>query len=173
MNDKGKGKTPAVTGRTKPPRLLTVGKKTVSSNGRWSNSEMADYIIENASDAWIKIGQLARIGCGSNTIPTKKRVRSRLSQLFMEFLRRDKFLAVDYGDHGAASGVRLADITKAEDRENVEAKLEKMRKRQEMTQERYEQTIRLLNKMAEDASHGRDEGQARGSTVQPDTGAGV
>jgi hypothetical protein len=144
MNDEGKGHTPAI-GRTKP-EMVAIGDRKVMVGGRWNNDAMADYIIENGQDDWIPIGKLARDGCGANTIPNKKRVRSRLSQLFILFRDRGLWLAIDYGgDHNSAVGVKVANIGLTEDRQNVEAKLERMRKRKELTEENYERSLALLH----------------------------
>jgi hypothetical protein len=139
----GKDNTPVV-GRTKP-EMITIGNRKLMPGGRWNNDAMADYIIENGQSDWIPIGQLARDGCGSNTIPNKRRARSRLSQLFTIFRDRGMWLAIDYGgDHNSAMGVKVANVELAEDRQNVEAKLERMRKRKELTQENYERSLALL-----------------------------
>jgi hypothetical protein len=146
MDEIGKENAP-VFGKPKP-EMLSVGDRKFISNGRWNNNLMADYVLEYGKDDWIPIGRLARDGCGANTIPNKKRVRSRLSQLFTVFLERGKFLAVAYdGDHNSATAVKVADVKLTEDRRSVEAKLERMRKRKEMSQEKYEWSIRLLNGM--------------------------
>jgi hypothetical protein len=154
----GKEVTP-VTGRTKP-EMVTINGKQLVPGGRWNSEAMAKYILENDTGHWITIGQLARIGCGANTIPNKKRVRQRLSQLFMLFLRQhEAFLAIDYGgDHNGAMGVKIADLTLAEDRQNVEAKLERMRKRSEMNETTYQQTTQLLHRMIAKVTHKDDLG---------------
>jgi hypothetical protein len=154
MNDlPGKEITPVkIIGRTKP-ELVTIGDNQIVPGGRWNNDTMADFVLQEGQKDWVSIGRLAKVGCGSNTIPNKKRVRSRLSQLFMTFRKRGEFLAVDYGgDHNSAMGVKVADIKKLEDRKNVEAKLERMRKRKEMTQQNYEQTMDLLDRMVREAT---------------------
>jgi hypothetical protein len=162
MNEAGKVITPLVNGQTKP-RMITVGKRTMTANGRWNNEAMADYIEQFGADEWITIGRLARDGCGANTIPNKKRVRSRLSQLFVTFMGRGQFLAVAYdGDYNSATAVKLADLSRLEDREKVEVKLERMRKHKELSEEKYCASRRLLRKKVEEAEHGRDEGQVGG-----------
>jgi hypothetical protein len=146
----GKESTPAkVTGRAKP-EMVTIGGKQIVPGGRWNNDLMADYILRYGKESWISIGRLARDGCGANTIPNKKRVRSRLSQLFIKFLDRGRFLAVAYdGDHNSATAVKVADVKSDEERLLVETKLEKMRKRNEVNLEQYEKTKMLLRKATE------------------------
>lgn len=135
-----------VTPRSKP-ELITVGKRKIISTGRWNNEVMADYVLEYGVERWLKIGELASVGCASNTIASKMRVRSRLSSLFKELRARGTFLAIEYNDdHSAASAVKIADLRSETDRQNVLDKLESMKKRKEMTQSQYEQSIALLHK---------------------------
>ena len=141
MSETGK----AVSVRAKPT-LITIGARTFISTGRWNNDLMADYMIAEG-DKWLKVGELARVGCAANTIATKRRVRQRLSSLFKVMRERGFFLAVEYNDeNGAASAVKIADLSSAEDRRKVLAKLDSMKRRKEMTEEQYEKSIALLHK---------------------------
>jgi hypothetical protein len=136
-----------VTERAKPA-LITIGDKQMISTGRWNDGLMADYVSENGLVKWIQIGELAKVACGSNTIPNKKRVRARLSGLFMELRNRGMFLAVEYnGEHNSATAVKIADIASEQDRQNVRARLERMWKRKELTSEQYEKSENLINAM--------------------------
>lgn len=138
------GKEPVVRSK---PSLVTIGKRTIISTGRWNNEVMADYVIKEGGTRWIKIGELAGVGCASNTIATKKRVRNKLSSLFKELRARGIFLAIEYdGDNSAASAVKIADLSSDKDRQNVLDKLENMKRRKEVTQEQYEKSIALLHK---------------------------
>jgi hypothetical protein len=144
---------------------MTIGNQEVVPGGRWNREAMASYVLKNGVDDWISVGRLAKVGCGANTIPNKKRVRSRLSQLFELFLERGFFLAIDYGGHhNSATSVKIADLTSGADRENVEARLERMRSRKELTQERYERFMELLHSKREVADGG-DEGPAGGRAL--------
>lgn len=157
----GEGKTPAVVGRTKP-NLVTVGDTELVPGGRWNKDAMRDYVLKNGTDDWVSVGVLARVGCGANTIPNKRRVRSRLSQLFETFLEKGYFLAIDYGGlHNSATSVKVADLTSDDDLKNVQGRLDRMRARKEMTQERYERFTNLL-KAKQGVLDGRDEGQIGG-----------
>jgi len=132
--------------RTKPT-LVTIAGRVVISTGRWNDQLMADYVMEEGRNRWIKIGELARTGCSSNTIATKKRVRGYLSRLFMVLRSRGEFLAVNYhDDNKAASEVKIADLTSDEDKKNVRLRLERMRRRKEMSQEQYDKSVALLHK---------------------------
>lgn len=140
-NETGK----AVTERAKPT-LITIGKRTFISTGRWNNDLMADYVIAEGDD-WIKIGELARVGCASNTIDNKRRVRARLSTMFKLLRERGYFLAVKYdGENGAASEVKIADLKSNDDRDKVMFKLNSMKKRKEMSQDQYDKSVALLHK---------------------------
>ena len=158
MADAGKDNTPVPTGRPKP-EVMTVGDQEIIPGGRWNNEAMANYVLKNGTEDWVAVGKLAKVGCGANTIPNKKRVRSRLSQLFRLFLEKHGFfLAIDYGGHhNSASSVKVADLTLKSDFENVQARLDRMRARKEVTQERYERFTELLQSKR-DAANGRDEG---------------
>lgn len=134
-----------VAGRTKPS-LVTVGKTTVLAGGRWNNDVMTDYIVENGVDDWLTVGHLAKVGCGANTIPNKKRVRARLSQMFIRFCERGLFLAIEYGgSHNSATAVKVADLESGDERQAVMLKLERMRKRKEIASDLYERSMALLH----------------------------
>ena len=142
----GKGSTSVrkYTERAKPA-VITVGGQSVLVGGRWNDRAMADYVLENGVNEWLTIGHLAKVGCGSNTIATKKRVRSRLSPLFMELRSRGHFLAIEYdGGHGAAMSVKIADLTSEQDRQNVSDKLKRMKARKELSEKEYEKSVTLL-----------------------------
>ena len=150
MDELGKDNNlPVKSGERAKPTLVTVeeGRKIILG-GRWNDGLMADYVIGNGSDKWLTVGHLAKVGCGSNTIPNKKRVRNNLSSLFLELMNRGMFLAIEYGDDfKAASAVKIADLKSVEDRQNVETKLDGMKKRKELTSEKYDRAITLVRAM--------------------------
>lgn len=132
--------------RPKPAVVTIADNKQVIPGGRWSHAAMFDYIVEHGVSRYVPIAQLAKVGCGANTIHNKRRVRARLSSLFMYFIERGQFLAIEYHDpHNSASAVKLADRGKEDDRQNVVAKLERMRKRREMSDEFYQRSVALLH----------------------------
>jgi len=147
----GEGKWPVR--QSKPvkrpkPTLILIGGRFMISTGRWNDQLMADFMINYSEGKWIKVGELARIGCGANTIPNKRRVRGRLSSLFMELRSRSVFLAIEYHDnYTAASAVKIADLASDEDMANVTNKLERMKRRKEMSQEQYEKSIALMESL--------------------------
>jgi len=145
MEEAGKESTSVrkYTERAKPA-IVEVNGKSVLAGGRWNDTVVADFLLDQ--DDWVKVGELARFACGSNTIPNKKRVRSKLSSLFMELRRRGYFLAVEYSDgFNAASAVKIADLNSANDRQNVLGKLDRMKKRKELSETQYAQSIALLH----------------------------
>jgi len=143
---KGTTSVTPVTGRAKPT-MIQVGRHKIIASGRWNNDVMADHILDN-SNRWISVGELARVGCGANTIPNKKRVRRHLSMLFLTLLDRSVFLAIEYGDdNGSASAVKVADKESEQDRQCVEDKLNRMRRSKEVSEERYFKSLCLLKTM--------------------------
>jgi hypothetical protein len=154
MVDAGKDNTP-VTGRAKP-EVVAVGKHDIIVGGRWNNEAMAEWLLKNGIEKWQEIGKLARVGCGSNTIGTKKRVRSRLSPLFRLFLEKyGFFLAIQYaGSHHSATKVKIADLTCEADVANVQARLDRMIQSKAVTQERYEHFVAILRAKQEAAHDG-------------------
>jgi hypothetical protein len=132
------------TERAKPTMLVIDGRKMIAG-GRWNDRLMANHILDVACDKPVTIGDLAKVGCGSNTIATKKRVRSYLSRLFTHMCDRGVFLVIRYnGVNGAASDVKVADLSSPIDLKCVIDKLERMRRRKEMTQEKYDKTMLVL-----------------------------
>jgi hypothetical protein len=137
--------------RTKP-KLVTIGDRQFISSGRWNDGLMADWVTLHAKDKFQSIGKLAGV-LGANTIPNKRRVRKGLSALFLEFRKRGLWLAVEYADdHNAASAVKVADISRPEDRQLVEAKLKRMERAKELSAEAYDDAMAVLNAMEAELS---------------------
>jgi hypothetical protein len=68
--------------------------------------------------------------------------------LFMELRERGYFLAIEYHDaNGAASAVKIADLQSDDDKKNVENKLDRMKRRKEMTEEQYSKSMSLLHSL--------------------------
>lgn len=127
------------------PTLVTVGDKQIISSGRWNDELMADYVLDHGREKWIKIGELAKVACGSNTIPNKKRARRRLSSLFRALLDRGMLLSVEYnGDYNSATAVKIADINSEQDRQNVTIRVKRMQARHELASDQYHKVTKLL-----------------------------
>jgi hypothetical protein len=133
--------------RKSEERIVTVRGRQQIAGGRWSHELVYQWLMENARDKYQDIGDLARFACGSKTKPTIKRARGRLSGLFNVFLDHGQFLAVHYdkNNHNAAISVKVADVSKQEDFDNVLAKLDRMRKHKELSEETYRRTVALLD----------------------------
>lgn len=137
----------SVTKERAKPELVTVGKKTIISGGRWNDHKMADYVFEHGQKKWVKVGELAKV-LGANTQPNKKRVRTHTASLFRTFRDRGLWLAVEYaGDHGGTTAVKVADIRLEADRQAVTAQCERMNKRKQMSEEEFAKSMALLNSM--------------------------
>lgn len=136
---------PATVAERTKPTLVTIGNKQVISSGRWNDDLMVQYVLENARSKWLTVGDLARTAYGQNTPKSKERVRRCLSRLFHALRDRQEFLAIEYDSpRNRAISVKVADLTSALDVQNVIRKLERMRKRRELTSGQYEQAILLL-----------------------------
>jgi hypothetical protein len=136
----------SVTSERTKPTLVDIGGRKVISTGRWNDQLMAEYVLVHSRDKWLKIGELARVSCGSNTIPNKKRVRKHLSSLFLFLMDRELFLAVDYGDNGAANAVKIADLQSQDERDCVNEKMRRMQRSKEISVEKFEKATALLAK---------------------------
>lgn len=129
--------------RTKP-ELITVGKRTVITNGRWNDDKMADHVLENGQDKWLPIAELAKV-LGANTQANRKRVSKHATSLFKTFRERSLWLAVEYaGSHGSTTAFKVADFNSKVDRQAVLGQLERMKRRKLMTMEEYEKSVRLF-----------------------------
>lgn len=133
---------------TAPSKLLVAvvnGHKFIA-NGRWNTSLVADHVIEEATDRWMKIGEVAKFAHVTNNIPNKEKVRRRLSVLFRELLDRDLFLAIEYGKNQAALAIKIADLALDGEKQLVMRKITRMRKSKELTQVQYDKSISLLHR---------------------------
>jgi hypothetical protein len=131
-----------------PSKLLVAvvnGRKFIA-NARWNTSLVADYVIEEGTDRWMKLGEVAKFAHCTNNIPNKEKVRQRLSKLFRELLDRDLFLAIEYGKNHAAQAVKIADLTIDNEKQLVLRKITRMKKTKELTETQYEKSIVLLHK---------------------------
>jgi hypothetical protein len=128
------------------PTFVTIGNKQIISSGRWNNELMADYVFVHGREKWLGVGDLARTAYGQNTPRSKERVRRCLPQLFKALMAtRTELLVVEYGPpHNRARAVKLFDRQSEVDRQNLKIKLERMKKRRELTAEQYERALVVL-----------------------------
>ena len=130
--------------RKKPTFVNIDGKKRIST-GRWNDALMVQYVIEN-SDRWISDGELARVAWGSNNLHNKRRVRANLSRLFKMVLAMKKLLAIAYEEEGhhPAKAVKVWDGVNEDERTLVCAKVDKLHKAKELSNDMYELALDML-----------------------------
>jgi len=148
MNEVNSEDTALTAPALAPSKLLVaaINGRTFIANGRWNTSLVADYVIEEGTDRWMKVGEVAKFAHVTNNIPNKEKVRRRLSVLFRELLDRGLFLAIEYGKNQAALAIKIADLTLDGEKQLVMRKITRMRKSKELTQAQYEKSISLLHK---------------------------
>lgn len=128
----------AVTKKSKPT-LIPVGKGSICSTGKFHPSLAVSYIQEKPRSKWIKVGELARVFTGANTIPGKRRVRKGLPAVFKRFLDCNDFLLQhrDRLKNGRIEEVKLIDPTSEVDRQQAEVQLQQMKARHELSADKY------------------------------------
>jgi hypothetical protein len=127
-------------------QVVTVNGRKFIANARWNTCLVADHVIEEGTDRWMKVGEVAKFAHVTNNIPNKEKVRRRLSALFRELLDRGLFLAIEYGKNQAALAIKIADLKLDGEKQLVMRKIMRMRKSKELTQAQYEKSISLLHK---------------------------
>jgi len=131
------------------PTLITIGKKQVTSSGRWNNPVMGDYVRVHAKHKWLGIGELARTAYHQNTKRSRKAVCGCLHRLFAFLLvEYGELLAVEYdGPNKSASSVKIFDSSSPPDsleRRYLKSKIDRMKKRRELSCEQYMRACQLL-----------------------------
>jgi len=144
----------AITKRSKPT-LMPVGKGWVCSTGKFHPELAVAYIKDKPRNKWLSIGELSRVFTAANTIPGKKRVRKQLPAVFRRLLDDGEFLLyhTDASRNGRIESVKLLDITSELERQQAIPQLERMRKGQELSREKYDkarQVIALHERLAEE-----------------------
>jgi len=141
----GKGKITRVIERTKPT-LMTIGDRQVVSSGRWNDECMAQFVLANGRDKWLTIGEIARVAYMANTPRNKERARKCLASLFRHLMALGELLVIEYGPpHGRAMGVKLYAGGSEAEAQSMVSKLDRMRKRSELSTKSYEQAVALLD----------------------------
>ena len=155
------------TGR-QPPALIPLdgGSRKITSTGRWNDGLLLGYLIEaeteyqanldKATDrekarerfgrGWVEVGELARVAYGQNSLDSKRKVRTRLSNLFWFALLHNVVLNLDYdfgGGHGRIVAAKVFDQTDAVELEKLAAKLTKLRDSSELTNDQYNKAVEL------------------------------
>lgn len=149
MAEHGTGKELVLTSqevqtRRSKPSLIHVGGRYLSSDGRFHPTLAASYIEERAEEKWISIGDLSRVFTAANTIPGKRRVRKSMSRVFAELLKRGRFLLYNTGPKGRIESVKLLDFSSEEDRQTALPQLDRMKRRHQLSEARYEVALCLI-----------------------------
>jgi hypothetical protein len=127
------------------PTFETVGNRQVLSSGRWNDIKMADYIMQHGQTRWIEISELAKTAYGHNNNDTKTKARRYLHKVFTLLIDRGVFMVTEYEPRRRrALAVKLQDRSSEADRQHIIDKLDRMRTRREITAERYDRAVLLL-----------------------------
>ena len=135
----------AITKKSKPT-LIQVGNGEICSTGKFHPALAVSYIEKKPRSKWIKVGELARVFTGANTIPGKRRVRKGLPSVFKQFLDRQDFLLQhrDRMKNGRIEEVKLIDATSEVDRQQAETQLQQMKARHELSTDKYQKALNVL-----------------------------
>lgn len=138
--------TPPQTGlekrRRTQPTLVTVGKGLRTSDGRFHPHLAADYVRDRA-EKWITVTELSKV-FATNTLDGQKRVRRNMPAVFTETLSHGDFLLYDQGHRGRIVAVKVMDPRNDDERKRALPQVERMRKRNELTAEKYKRALELL-----------------------------
>lgn len=116
------------------PTLVTLGKKIVTSDGRFHVDLLADYTIERGRDRWIPVGEAASVCFFANTPRSKEKIRKRLSRLAAELKARGFLLIAEPGDDGKVKHFKVFTGSEIE-KQYAETKLGYWQKRAERAEE--------------------------------------
>jgi len=135
------------------PELVTVKNRSVSAYG-FRHTLLSDHLqqhLGSVRNQWCDIGCLARTMFGRNIETNRKNVRQRIAGAFRWFLDHGMFLVIDYesfgnGHHGESKAVKLYRPEKqlSLELQTAQSQLDRMLRRREISQERYEKASRLI-----------------------------
>lgn len=128
------------------PHLIQVGNRYLSSDGRFHYSLAATYLLSNARSRMVAVGELAKVFYGANIPINKRRIRRRLPEVFkMLLLERRELLVIDAdATTGRALAVKIYDPRSELDRQTIRPKLERMERRKELSNELFDQALKIL-----------------------------
>jgi hypothetical protein len=132
------GKVP--TKRAKP-EFVKIGNREIISSCRWNDDLMADYVLRK--ERWIKMGELAAVAYGSQSIKTKTQARKRHASLARKMLERGFLLLKRPGPHGRIGEVKVY-MRSEKDQQEMFRQVEEMRRRSEYSVEQYERAVSLV-----------------------------
>lgn len=136
--------TEALEKKGSKPSLIKVGSRYISSDGRFHSDLAADYIMANARQKFVNIGEIARVFTGANTIPGKKRARKNMAAVFYRLLSRGEFLLYHTGTNGRIDMVKLLDVKSEMERQQALPQLERMKQRRQLSNEKYEKALQVI-----------------------------
>jgi hypothetical protein len=90
--------------------LLKLGKRWLTSDGRWHDNLLGAYLIRKFAanpDAWTEIGELAQVAFGQNNDANRRKVRGRLAGLQNYLLETGKFLLVTEDSNKPGSQIKV------------------------------------------------------------------
>jgi hypothetical protein len=130
----------AITRRPKP-QFLTVGEgraeRKLCSTMRFHPPLAADYMLARRKQ-WVTVGELARAFYGANTPTGKEKIRRRMSELFNHLLAFHAAVLLYEFDGLRISAVKIHDATSEQDRQAAAARIDRMAKRCQWTQQQLE-----------------------------------
>lgn len=133
----------SITKQRSKPTLVTHGKKQMTSNGRWNDNVIGEFILLHGRTKWLTLRELAGVAFHSGTPSNQERVCKCLPKLFRHMMAEHRLLLViEYEPpHGRAKAVKIFDPTSEQDRQAMLPKLDRMKQRRELTIEQYELAI--------------------------------
>lgn len=126
------------------PTLVQIGKRMVTSDGRYHVSLVADYLLSRGRKEWILVAELAKIFCGAATIDGKKRVRKNMFHVFTALLNRGEFLVYETLPNGRINAVKLFDAKSEQERQAADHQAERMRQRHQLSTAKYDHARQVL-----------------------------
>ena len=144
---------PHTTGKELPtrqvakPELVEIGKRFISSHGRWNDELIYQYLGTYGKGRWVKIGELASVAWGQNNIANKRRARRHLTDLWKYMLtQKQMLLSVNYAaewPHSAVE-VKIYDPNNEQERATLMRKIERLLTSRKMTVELYDGALKML-----------------------------
>ena len=131
--------------RRTAPTLIQLGARLVPSDGRFHPRLAAEYIRDHGGRTrWIPMGELAKVFFSGNTPHNKRQMRHRLFLVWREVLGLGHLLVVETdGRSGAALSCKIYDPHSTEERQYLQARLERMEKQRFLKAEQFEKARAL------------------------------
>jgi hypothetical protein len=133
-----------------PAELINLGKRPVTSHGHWNDNIVAQYVLDKGSgEKWITVGELAHVAWHQNTPTNQAKARRYISRLWAYlFLNYGKFLVVEYGPpRNRARQLKIYNPNSQVEYQALSSKLDRMLHSKEMSTDRYNKAVELLNSL--------------------------